>query len=165
MPTTRPLGLSEDPSTISCLRYIPVTVSLAADPPTLSDANYPVQPDSTSPPVGDIPTVDKTKGGVVWAGRWTSVFVGLVNGDGTAVGNSISVVVEPLIFDRYGATDNHWHRMLDANGNPIQVTLTNAGFRELVVNAHTVFLRVATVTGSITNDVQILGFPGEGVLS
>lgn len=161
MATKRPLGLSDDSSTISAVRII--TGPVVADPVPLTDANYPITQDTVSG--GYIPVNDPAAGGVVNAGRWMSIFLGVANADGTPLADALSIVVEPLIFDRFGAVNAHWWRMLDAAGNPIQVTVSNAGFVQLPINGRTVFLRVVTVTGSISESISLMAFPGVGVLS
>lgn len=158
--TTRPRGFSDDPSIIAAVRVVPVaSPPLAADPSSLTDANYQVTPATVG--LGMDP-VNPANGGVINCGRLKSLRLGLENADGTAMSAGQTIDVEPLVFDRFGPTDGHWKRMKDAVGNPIGVTIPVDGFVEMPVIGRVIFLRISAVGATpITGAFHILAFAGD----
>ncbi len=149
--STRPLGMPHDePGIIAGLRRVAVGGGgvIVADSATLSDANYPV-------------TNDPALGGIVRASRMKTIWIGVERADGSALGAGEVVVVEPLVLDSNAPADGHWKRLIDAADAPIDVSLDNAGFRELPVAGRMVFLRIKSVTGSINTGIVLTGFSGE----
>lgn len=146
----RALGFTWEDTTISAPRVIATSSgSIVADPTSLTDANYPG-------------ANNKTTGytGVLNCMRHRSIFLGVEMADGSALGAGKAIRIEPLIYDVNGAANRHWKRLL-AGGSPISVVLDDSGFQEVFVGGRTIFLRVAEVIGSITADVNVLGFPGQ----
>jgi hypothetical protein len=146
----RPIGLNgEEPDQISKVRIVATqSGSIAADSATLTDANYP-------------PAADATNGGTVSCRGLRTIWLGAARADGTALAGGTSIEVEALVRDSEAADGQRWKRMLDSSGSPITFVLDGTGFLELPVYGRLVFVRVSNVTGSITQAVHLLAFPGE----
>lgn len=150
----RPLGFPVgEPSVIGGPRVVAASGgAISADPTSLTDANFPI-------------ASDPAKGGILRCSSMKTIWIGVKMADGTKLPAGSTVTVEPLVLDEMAATDNHWDRLLDASGNPYSVTLSNAGYKELVVAGRTVFLRISAVGGtSIAGDIVLTAFQGETYL-
>lgn len=146
----RPIGFSgEEPDQISKVRIVATqSGAIAADSATLTDANYPLGADATT-------------GGTVSCRGLRTIWVSAARADGTALAGGTSVEVEVLVRDSEATDGRRWKRLLDAAGSPITFVLDGTGFLEVPVYGRLVFLRVTDVTGSITQAVHLLAFPGE----